>query len=242
MARILDCDLGNTRYKWRLQERGTTLAEGVGRSGEALPRPAELGAVDRIRVATVAGDAVLNDFLQALQDFRVDPEIAVTQRQVAGVSNAYGDQFTRLGVDRWLALVAGYKRVGGPVLVLDAGSALTADLVDASGAHLGGYIIPGLALMKGALFQDTEKVLFDPELDIATLALGCSTQQAVSAGVMAAQVGAASIAIAESERRIRQDFAILVTGGDAGQLIPFLPDRAVWVPDLVLDGLQWVLP
>lgn len=242
MARILDCDLGNTRYKWRLQEQGKTLAEGVGREGDAIPRPGQLGEVDRIRVASVAGEAVLTGFLLALREFEASPELAVTQRQVAGVTNAYGEQFARLGVDRWLALVAGFRITGGPVLVLDAGSALTADLVDASGVHLGGYITPGRALMKSVLFQDTEKVLFDPGLDGATLALGCSTQQAVEAGVMAAQVGAANVAIAESERRIGQDFAILVTGGDAGQMMQFLPESAVWVPDLVLDGLQWVLP
>ena len=123
-----------------------------------------------------------------------------------------------------------------------AGSALTADLIAADGMHLGGYIVPGMQLMKSSLQADTGKVRFDEGELGSGLDFGCSTGQAVSAGILAAQVGAANIAITEAKRRIRGDFAILLTGGDADQLYGHITGQVEIMPDLVLDGLVWLLP
>lgn len=239
---ILECDLGNTRYKWRLVENGCVTQQGSAAHKDGYDRLAGIDVPSRIRVASVVAEEILDDFRLALAPLGVEPEIAGSQRWTAGVSNAYGDDYQKLGVDRWLAVVAGHKRVGAAVLVLDAGSALTADLVDDRGSHLGGYIMPGGRLMKAALIEDTGRVRFENTESIPVLDFGRSTRASVDAGVLAAQVGAAKVAIEQAYRRIPTGFAILVTGGAGAGMMDYLPDTAIWMPDLVLDGLTWVLP
>ncbi len=60
------------------------------------------------------------------------PQFAVSQPQQLGLTNSYSDPF-RMGVDRWLAMLAAWHRVAGPLIVVDAGTALTVDIVDSSG-------------------------------------------------------------------------------------------------------------
>jgi type III pantothenate kinase len=244
-AAILECDIGNTRCKWRLVSNEGVLQQGSFRHQQGFASLTELQGLQRIRVACVAHAAVLDQFKQQMAVFQLPVEVAATAATLDTISNAYADP-TRLGVDRWLAVVAAFHRQHGAALVIDAGSALTVDLINAEGSHLGGYIIPGIALMKASLLKDTGGVRFEPSDYSAGVALGCSTADGVNAGVMAAQTGAILTAVAESGRQVGQDFAILMTGGDAELIVKSLPAGLVnniqLVPDLVLDGLQWVLP
>ena len=64
----------------------------------------------------------------------------------------------RLGVDRWLALIAARERSKQPTVIVDAGSACTIDLLDSEGRHLGGYILPGLTAMGEALVRGTHQI------------------------------------------------------------------------------------
>lgn len=241
---ILECDLGNSRFKWRLLQDGEAKLRGSGDYAALdLSGLGQIGRLDRIRVASVASPERLSQFCDAIPGCSsTAPEVAESQRLTAGVSNGYGENYPCLGVDRWSAVVAAFQRCRGAVLVIDAGSALTADLVDADGNHQGGYIVPGVRLMRSSLYGDTEQVKFDLDTQNIALDFGDSTQQAVDAGVLAAQVGLVSVAIEQANRRIPQGFAILVTGGGASQLLPFLPERAEFASDLVLDGLKWLLP
>ncbi len=239
---ILECDLGNSRCHWRLRSGDTVRGRGEAALADGFAALPVTEPVERILVASVAEPAVLERLREHLAVLGVAPELARSQARAAGVTNAYGEHFASLGVDRWLAVVAAYQRVGGAALVLDAGSALTADLVDAAGRHLGGYIIPGQRLMQSSLLQETGSVRFAPESLSSGLDFGASTAEAVGAGIFAAQVGAATLAIGQADRRIATGFAILVTGGDGGRLLENLPRPAELVPDLVLDGLAWALP
>ena len=245
VAQVLECDLGNSRCKWRLLgEEGSALEMGsfFYREGfERLPLPQN---VQRIRVSAVADDTVVAGFRSRLQELGVEPEFAQSSAAAAGVVNAYIDSPEKLGVDRWLAVIAAYNRCGGAVLVIDAGSALTVDLVAADGVHLGGYIVPGGQLMMSSLRSDTGGVRFEPGDYSAGLAFGGTTADAVNAGVLAAQAGAVLVAIEEARRRIPKDFAILLAGGGAGALKAGLNlgSDVEEVPDLVLDGLRWLLP
>lgn len=242
-ALILECDLGNSRCKWRIRDEFAVIVDrGFAHASDEFQGMPVGKAVTRILVASVAGTEILDALMRALLRFNVSIEFAFSQRESAGIVNAYGKDFARLGVDRWLAIVAAYKRTGSAVLVLDAGSALTADLVDHAGVHLGGYIVPGAQLMKSALLADTGHVRFDQAAHTMSMEFGCSTQEAVDAGILAAQVGAAKVAVEQARKRIRSDFAILVTGGEGHDLVQYLGVSVKEVPDLVLDGLAWVLP
>jgi type III pantothenate kinase len=240
---ILECDIGNSRCKWRsLAVDGSIVERGCFDHRDGFAGLPDLGSITRIRVASVAGDQVLQQFLTRLAGSTIEPEFAVSTVSAVGVTNAYAHAAGRLGVDRWLAVVAAYQRQQGAALVIDVGSALTVDLVAANGRHLGGYIVPGAELMMAALRAETGKVRFERCNEEVGLGFGCSTADAVHAGILASQIGTVRVAIAEANRQISTGFAILLTGGGAAAVASYLQDEVIEVPDLVLDGLVWLLP
>ena len=112
--------------------------------------------ISRVRVACVANQTItrrIDDWVA--QQWQLVPEYAHTQAYYQGLTVAYQDE-RRLGVDRWLAMLAARQAAAGQgVCVVDCGSALTLDVVDHEGRHLGGYIVPGLAMMESALLNNT---------------------------------------------------------------------------------------
>ncbi|MEE8058631.1 MAG: type III pantothenate kinase [Pseudomonadales bacterium] len=240
---ILECDIGNTCCKWRLLDRASTIVSGGSFAHEegfaGLP---SLGRIERIRVASVAKNVVVEQFLAKVGESGIEPEFAISSKSAAGVTNAYGEDAVKLGIDRWLAVVAAYNRQRGAVLVIDVGTALKADLVAADGRHLGGYIVPGTDLMKSSLKSATAKVRFSEKNYVSGVVFGRCTTDAVHAGVLASQVGAITVAISEAKRQMLGGFAILLTGGGASNIAAYLETEVVGVPDLVLDGLGWLLP
>ena len=248
---ILECDVGNTCCKWRIIAINDTGLVNIIDSGcfahvdgfSALPQFADL---KRVRVASVATDSVLEGLLAHLQGCSAKVEFARVTATAAGVKNGYGKGFAALGVDRWLAAVAAYNEQQAAVLILDVGTALKADLVAADGQHLGGYILPGTELMNASLQLGTAKVRFDANVPSDSLVFGCCTAEAVQAGVLASQLGAIAVAVAEAGRQIPDGFAILLTGGGALGLHSLIESQCgspvESVPDLVLNGLALLLP
>jgi type III pantothenate kinase len=116
---------------------------------------------------------------------------------------------------------------------VDAGSALTIDVVDAEGRHEGGYIIPGPALMERALLLDTDRVRFDEPAEYA-LEPGRSTAEAVRHGIALAQVGAVASAL---ERVAGPDATAVFAGGASETLLALLDRPGHHHPDLVFEGL-----
>ena len=139
-----------------------------------------------------------------------------------------------MGVDRWLAMLGAREREKGKFCVIDAGSALTIDIVNAAGQHEGGYIIPGAALMERALLLDTDRVRFVEEVGY-NLAPGTSTAAAVRHGTVLAQSGAISLAI---KRAGSEPMALLYCGGAGGALMQLVDRGGQLLPDLVFEGLE----
>ncbi|MCS5587977.1 MAG: type III pantothenate kinase [Porticoccaceae bacterium] len=233
---ILDIDIGNSRIKWRLVDNGKPVATGSqATSAVAAGEPFELlgvTAVDEARAASVADSAVTAALQCQLADrFSVVLKMALVTRSAGGVTCAYEDT-QKLGVDRWLAVVAAYGQFKEALLVVDVGSAITMDLLGPQGGHLGGYIIPGLRLMRDALWRDTSEVKVAGSDCQDLLLPGKDSQQAVNRGCLLA--AAAAVEKLASQYPVR----IVVTGGDAQPLIEALSLRVLHCPDLVLDGLS----
>jgi type III pantothenate kinase len=226
---ILQLDIGNTRIKWRLVEGADTVNCGAILRSGGLDLPPLEQAPEQVWVASVAGEE-----LEALlkQEFTgVDVWFARTGERACGVSNSYA-QPHRMGVDRWLAMLAAWNQAGDAVCVVDAGSALTIDFVSARGTHLGGYILPGLDSMERALLSDTDRVRFaDAARD--SLAPGQSTEEAVYNGLLLSQAGAVALAL----DRLDHVGRVYFSGGNGAVLQVALNRGGQFVPDLVLDGL-----
>lgn len=139
----------------------------------------------------------------------------------------------RVGIDRLLNAVAvNAVRGSEAAVIVDAGSAVTVDLVDASGAFRGGAIFPGLRLMAEALRGYTAQL---PLIEVKEIAAypGMSTEKAMAVGILSAVSGGI-------ERLARQSGAeqIFMTGGDADELsrVMQLPAR-VWA-EMTLEGVR----
>lgn len=235
---ILECDIGNSRCKWRLV--GGSSSGVFDYRKEGFSSFENLESVTEVKACIVAGVEITTVFERVVEGlFDCQPRFAKTATNCGGVHCAY-ENVSELGVDRWSAMVAAFKRVDGAVLVVDAGSALTIDLLDVSGLHLGGYIIPGHNMMCDALLKDTAAVRFDSVFEQAEF--GKSTQQCVTAGVVVALVGAVKLSIQQATALVGSGFSVVLTGGNADLLAPLLSGRVEVVPELVLDGLNWLLP
>ena len=163
----------------------------------------------------------------------IAPWFARAEARTGDLSNSYIDP-SRMGADRWLAMLAARRRVAGRVCVVDAGSALTIDLVSALGEHEGGYILPGVGLMEQALLLDTDRVRFDSAADYA-LSPGTDTASAVRHGIALAEAGAVTTALAQAGEDTP---ALLFSGGGGERLMALLQMGGEWVPDLVFEGLE----
>jgi len=232
---ILDFDLGNSRLKYRCgSQRGA-----VSYPQQPLP---ELLSVSRVRVSSVRNAEADQEFAAAVRErYGCECEFASTTSELAGVSNGYQTP-DALGVDRWLAAVAGYHHASGAVLVADLGTAATLDYVSAQGVHLGGFIVPGLELMSRALLRDTAAIELDGEVTGLDLAPGRSTDQAVQRGCLLALV---RLLDAENERfrgAHGDKSRLLLCGGSAQRVAAALQTQNEVVSDLVLDGLALALP
>jgi type III pantothenate kinase len=234
-------DLGNTRLKWALQAqpegwlargavdwREDTMA-GLQLAWSGLPRPDTVIAasvVDAVREALVA-EVVGSLFARAPGWWR-------TPASACGVRNAYVEP-QRLGVARFLALVAAYADGRAPCVLAGVGPALALDALASDGRHLGGLIAPGPQLMRQSLLDATAQVRLDRPGEI--LELADNTADAVVSGCF--QAAAALIERFATRMAARLDGAptLILGGGDAATLMPLLSLPARLSQDSVLRGL-----
>jgi len=244
---ILDLDIGNTRSKWRVSDAsGEPVADGVaGDVAELLAETAETFPLQRVRASCVRGGEVFTQLVEQLrQRWQLQVETARVVRHCQGVSVSYAAP-SRLGVDRWLAMLAAYRAAAGETVVADCGTALTVDLLDAGGRHRGGYIVPGLNLAARALTENTGiRLAGEPQWSLEP---GNSTEDAVYHGVLLNAVALLEKLIGEITRHGsgERPLPVYLTGGDAGLLARYLTasDAQIHIePGLVLDGLALALP
>ncbi|MEO5565487.1 MAG: type III pantothenate kinase [Luteimonas sp.] len=233
-------DLGNSRLKFAPLDAAGGIGEGVAVNHDGahiapgwLDRlPARL---DVACVATVASVAVTTQLLDALVGRCGRISLARTQPELAGVRIAYADA-QRLGVDRFLALIAARARAERAALVVGVGTAMTIDLLDGDGLHRGGRIAPSPGLMRAALHARSAVLPLEGGryAEFAT-----DTTDALASGCDGAALALVAHSMDFASTLMGSAPALLVHGGGAPALLPRLP-AAVHAPTLVLEGLaRW---
>lgn len=245
---ILLLDIGNSRLKWAILrhghfERGGAFEHGASAIGElASAAWGELDTPETVLVANVAGEPLrraLNSWIK--RRWKLIPEYLQASAEVFGIRNAYREP-ERLGIDRWLALLAARELYTGPLCVIDCGTALTLDVLAQDDRHLGGLIIPGMRLMQEALIGRAEGVrqqIQEATHEQVTL-LGTDTGSAVAGGTLYAEVAVIDRVLTDLRAELGQSLRCVLTGGDAPRLQPLLAYRSEHQPDLVLLGLARV--
>lgn len=240
---LIVVDLGNSRVKW-----GRCTEQGVAEMA-ALPL-FDVAAFDQQRQAWAKGQPcrwkVASTNPLALDRFRAWLTLRDEPFTLLQSADQFGlkldlEQPEACGKDR-LANALAYRdlrlpRTGRPGMLVSAGSALTADLLDTDGTFRGGAILPGLAMMAAALNYYTTRL---PRVDLpATLpsAPGRHTQEAIQLGIVSAGVGAVQRLRQAYAAVLRQEPVLVLTGGDASLLHAAFPDADIW-PEQTLEGLR----
>jgi type III pantothenate kinase len=229
---FLDIDAGNTRLGWRLVKGDKVVLTGSSsRDGSGLPdHPAAT-----VRLGSVLSEPETSALAQKLKCLYSCVWEAKVRNNVCGLRLAYEDE-GRLGVDRWLAVLAAMHLTQGPLIVVDVGTAITIDEVSSSGEHLGGIIAPGSRLMLESLGWHTGRL---PVLDACEgghrLVRGRSTESCIQSGVLMSQLGLVRLYL---ETMAQPEASIYLTGGGASGIHPYLP-VARFEAHLVLTGLDY---
>lgn len=223
----LELDAGNSRIKWRLWDGRGRFDGGADLKAALQASPKWLPFIEDVWVSSVheALNAwIINMFPQA--------KFAQSQAERLGLINGY-QQAQSLGVDRWLAMLAAWVKLPqASHIVIDAGTAITLDVIAENGQHMGGYICPGYQMMKSGLLGGTQLVRPDEQWLLGR-DLGKNTQQCVDLGIQDMVACWVAHHCQQNPKAV-----VSVTGGDAQRLLSLLSVNVSHEPDLVLNGLQ----
>jgi len=250
MAYLL-IDIGNTFLKWGTYSRATPGARSLAHertiaSGRVLLE--EISMVtkewrrqplpDAVVISNVAGTAVVNPVMRALEVWPDAPEAhwIVSRAEQCGVKNGYLNP-AALGCDRWAALIGARALLGErAALVVVCGTATTMDLLTADGNFLGGGIMPGLGLMVRALHQNTATL---PDAHGDYIDYPRQTVDAIASGCMHAQAGAVE-RLFFLHKRHHPDLRCILSCGASLTLGPRLTIDFTYHEHLVLEGLYQI--
>lgn len=242
--KVLEFDAGNTRLKWRLLDVTDNSTERVAHGcltndqcwQQELPQLlGQLGAIDCARAATVSGDERF-EWLCAAVASQLD--IPLLRAQVKPDWRGLQVAYPELGVDRWLAMLAAAD-MGGPEnkLVVSCGTAVTIDVLSYTGRHLGGYIVPGVSLMKRSLHANTAQLPLVADVG-RTVVPGGSTVDCINNGALAMVAAMINARQADAfDLAENKECVVYITGGDAALINPFIRGVFRDCSELVMDGL-----
>lgn len=233
-------DLGNSRLKCALLDaqgrRGEILAVGHEQANGIAALLQHLGKArqdDELWLASVASTQRSAAVVAAIEGIGLPVRRVRTLSGFGALRIAYADP-ARLGVDRFLAMIAASARADGPWLLASAGSALTVDLLARDGQHLGGAIAPMPAQMRASLAAGFAQ-LDVPEgraVDFAD-----DTADAIAAGCRGAALGLVERSLRLGRERLGATPTLLVGGGGATLLSDLGYAPMMQLPSIVLDGL-----
>ena len=246
-------DWGNTRLKYLIVEELSELTsqpellevKTAASTKDLVLQLEQWGKKERlvkVLVASVRSEQDNQRLAAELHQAGLTLFIAKTSKHACEVECGYQNP-QKLGIDRWLAIIAGYHP-GQTVGIIDIGSAITLDIVDPQGMHLGGHILPGKRLLTNSLLN-TAHVKADKSLPVSCqFELGHSTSHCVNFGVEQMILGYLIRSITESSQRY-QVGKWYMTGGDGDYWLELLQNnhsfshkqKILYRPALVFQGL-----
>ncbi len=232
-------DLGNTRVKWALLDSDGALMNGGSQANSGLLDKSLVPFdVSSAVLCSVASEQLTQKHIHAIKSgFGCTVNQVRVSRQFEGLQNRY-QSVDSLGVDRWVAAIGAralYPQKN--LIIVDAGTAITADLVSADSEFQGGVIVPGLRLMLESLTGNTAQV--KSAWSGKAPLIGRNTQECVNSGVSNAVVGGLErIVKAMQEKYPGETVKVLVCGGDAEWLLTQTEMVIEHQPDLLFLGLM----
>lgn len=230
-------DAGNTRIKWCLFDANQQPPLDCQYSNRQVfiesVAQSSCSSIESIWLSAVRNSDQL--IRQLKEQFQVPLHSVSSKGKYKELTSGYTKP-EQLGVDRWLALCSGYERYHDSFIVIDAGTAITLDVVDKDSCHLGGHIIPGRDLMVESLNMNTHLIEVKGIATSYELSLGVDTNSAVTNGASTAVTAYISSVIDHYP-----GYKVAVTGGAAEEINASLPRETEVVENLVLEGLSLMI-
>jgi len=236
---VLVIDAGNTSVKWtafendsivwnkrelHLESRSTLLGDSEYTSFQP----------DRLYFASVRGEADSQVLLAVVKAFYPNVEIYPlrSRKEACGVTNPYVEP-ERLGIDRWLNVLAISELLSGGIVVVDVGTALKVEFIEKNGQYKGGYIVPGFEMMVDALVVNTGKIRIDSS-DLY------DSQGLIDNTGLAVHIGCWQMLLALVERVYRQNLekSFVFTGGNGLKIMQELQIKGNYHANLVALGAK----
>ena len=181
---------------------------------------------------------VLNSFKTAIRKLTGKQCLIVGPGLKTGL-NIRMDNPKQVGSDLIVAAVAGVREYGAPLLIIDMGTATTIEVVDASGAFIGGCICPGVKISLDALTQRTA-LLPGLQLDQPKRAIGRNTVDCMRSGIMLGTACMIDGMIVRMEEELGCKTTVIATGGIAQFIIPLCRSEIHYEKNLILKGLAYI--
>lgn len=242
---LFACDVGNSRVALAMVEAGR-IARVVHVPIGALGGLADTLALDPSAqrpgdapiIASSVNPAAATELQAVLQKVSSGPFLLARTDFPIPIAAAV-DAPDRVGADRLLAALAAYRETSAATIVVDVGTAITVDSVDAAGRFLGGAILPGPTLAARSLHRYTAalpEVTFLPGAAVPE-SVGRNTEAAIRAGIVLGAAGAIERLVAEQRRILGPRTPVVATGGGLDILRAALSIIDIVRPNLVLEGL-----
>ncbi|MFU8831201.1 MAG: type III pantothenate kinase [Wenzhouxiangella sp.] len=236
-------DLGHSRIKWA-QARDGLVIEGSAGSGrvdmlDAFEQHLQGQAGQRLWLSGQSN----SEFVIAVTTMINRHGLSLQVVRTGAINLPVQPAYPALGSDRWLALQWPRMQSTRPVCVIDCGTAVTVDVVDENGKHLGGWILAGLGILRAGLLEKARGLprldsLADPDSEPGeTSKPATSSAGAIARGTRLQLLGAVERAISAATEALGEPPEIWLTGGDAPPLVNEMANPCRHDPHLVLRGL-----
>lgn len=245
---LLAIDIGNTNIVWGVFDGDQLVADWrIGTDQAKTTDEYAILLLDLLRVEGIGREQVrgvilssvvppLTPLFEELAEtyFQCRP-LTVSAEMKTGLTIAYPNP-REVGSDRIVNAAAAYRRYGGPLIIVDFGTATTLCAITADGSYLGGAIAPGLRIAAEALYARTAKL---PKIELVRpkSAIGQDTVTSMQAGLIFGYAGLVDELVRRMQQEMGRDCFVLATGGLAGIIASECRSIREVCPSLTLDGL-----
>lgn len=245
---LLAVDVGNTNMEFGVFDRGDLICSfRLGTNRDVTSDEIGLATwqffsihgihptqIEDVVVASVVPQ-VMYSLSNAMRKYLDKQPLIIGEDLQVPIENRY-DNPREVGADRLVNAQIAYKKYGGPLIIVDFGTATTFDAVSRDGAYLGGAIYPGVKISMDALFQKAAKL---PRVELANpgVEIGTNTAASLQVGAVYGYLGVVTNICAHMKRVLGQDARVVATGGLSNLFLDFEGTFDVVDKTITLDGI-----
>ncbi len=249
---LLAIDIGNTHTvigiydnqkliaDWRITSGVSRTEDEVGIEVKAFCTDAGIGIdlIDKAGISSVVPNLTPIIEKMMLKYFNVKPLIISSDLDL-GIKICYDDP-SSVGADRLCNAVAGFEKFGGPLVIIDFGTATTYDVISKHGEYLGGVIAPGVETSSAELHRRAAKL---PKIDMIfpKEIIGTSTVASMQSGILFGAVDSVEGMIKRIASELKEKPMVIATGGFSTMMSQHTSVIDHTIPSLVLDGIRMIV-